>query len=39
MKIDLNFHLPDGSTVVLTLDEAKAVDKELKDLFEGIQSA
>lgn len=34
MKIELTIHLPDTSSVVLDLDEAKAVYEELKKLFD-----
>lgn len=34
MKIELTLHLPDTSSVVLDLDEAKAVYEELKKLFD-----
>jgi hypothetical protein len=34
MKIEITLHLPDTSSVILDLDEAKAVFEELKKLFE-----
>ena len=34
MKIELNIHLPDGTTVFLDLAEAEAIYQELKKLFD-----
>jgi len=33
MKIELNMHLPDGSTVVVDLLEAESIYQELDKLF------